>query len=423
MPNVNFYLKAPDTSGNSLIILQMKYRGLRLVYSTGETVYSPNEKVKKTVWNEKKQRVKNNKLTTADGDHNLNDLLNNLEKEISNAYNTEIKNGIPAPDTLKKYLKNFMNKNIGKQEDKTTLLSFIEKFIEESKGNKAENTVKKYGTLLTHLKEYYKKKQKIDFNSINLDFFHSYTTFLKEKKLAKNTIAKDIAVLKTIMNEAVDRNHTTNINFKHRKFSYGYEDVDSVYLSEAEIIKLFKHDFSENKKLEQVRDLFVFGCNVGLRYSDYSTVRPENIITIDNKKFIKIITQKTGETVIIPCSETVLKIFDKYKDSPNQLPRAISPQKFNEYLKVVCKEAGLTAKGRLLTDPELPLYECCSSHTARRSFCTNLYLSRFPSIEIMKISGHRSERAFMKYIKVSKQEAADRLYKHMENRANKLQAV
>jgi hypothetical protein len=66
-----------------------------------------------------------------------------------------------------------MNKNIGKVEDKTTLLSFIETYIEESKSTdeKAENTIKKCGTLLTHLKEYYKKKQKIDFDSIDLNFW------------------------------------------------------------------------------------------------------------------------------------------------------------------------------------------------------------------------------------------------------------
>lgn len=415
MPNVNFYLKAPDAAGKSLVILQMKYRGLRLVYSTGENI-------KPAWWNKSKQRLKVTSQTTLTGDHNLNDLLTNLETELLTAYNTEKKNGIPAPDTLKKYLKAFMNKNIGKGQDKITLLSFIEKFKEERKGNKALNTIKKYGTVLTHLKEY-NKKQKIDFDSINLDFFHSYVSFLKAKGLAKNTIAKDIAVLKTIMNEAVDRKLTTNTDFKHRKFSYGYEDVDSVYLNDAEITELFNHDFSQNKKLDAVRDLFVFGCNVGLRYSDYSTVKPENIITREGKKFIKIITQKTGETVIIPCSKTVLKIFEKYSDNSNSLPKTISPQKFNEYLKVVCKEAGLTEKGRLLTDPELPLYDCISSHTARRSFCTNLFLSGFPSLEIMKISGHQSEKVFMKYIKVTKQQSADRLLEHMEGGKTKLKAV
>jgi integrase len=391
----------------------MKYGGTRLVYSTGETV-TTNQ------WNKKKQRLKNNSTTTADGKHNLNDLLKNLEKECEIAYNTKIGEGKPAPETIKAHLKAFMDKNNNKEEKKISLLSFIGKFKEESKETKAPTTIKRYGTVLGHLQDYSKKKGKIDFDSINLDFFHSYVSFLKAKKLAKNSIAKDISVLKTFMNEAVDRGHTNNINFKHRKFSYGYEDTDSVYLSEQEINKLFNHDFSSNKKLDHVRDLFVFGCQVGLRYSDYSTVRPENIITEDGKKFINIITQKTKETVIVPCSAIVLKIFEKYKANANWLPKSISAQKFNEYLKDACKDAGLTETGRLTTDPKLPLYECISSHTARRSFATNLYLQKFPTIELMRITGHRTEKAFLKYIKVGKFESAKRLGEHMEMRNSQL---
>jgi len=426
MPNVNFYLKEQQgwnpkqsipkskrTDEESLILLQMKYKGQRLVHSTGEAI-NPSR------WNFDKQRVKNVSTTTKDGKHNLNDLLNNLQKESLNVYNAKIAHGTPTPETIKAHLKAYMDKNNDKGEKKPSLLTFIDRFKEESKETKAQNTVKRYGTVIGHLQEYSKKKGKIDFDSINLDFFHSYVSFLKSKKLARNSIAKDISIVKTFMNEAVDRGHTNNINFKHRKFSYGYEDTDSVYLSEQEINKLLKHDFSANKKLDQVRDLFVFGCQVGLRYSDYSEVKPENIITIDGKKFISIITKKTKETVIVPCSAIVLKIFEKYHANSNSLPKRISPQKFNDYLKETCKEAGFTERGRLTTDPAVPLYECISSHTARRSFATNHYLSGFPTIELMRITGHRTERAFLKYIKVGKFESAKRLGEHMEMRNSQL---
>ena len=63
-------------------------------------------------------------------------------------------------------------------------------------------------------------------------------------------------------------------------------DSDAVYLSETEIMKLYNFDLSTNKRLEAVRDLFVFGCNVGLRYSDYSNVKPQNIIEVDGQQFI-----------------------------------------------------------------------------------------------------------------------------------------
>jgi integrase len=62
------------------------------------------------------------------------------------------------------------------------------------------------------------------------------------------------------------------------------------------------------------------------------------------------------------------------------------------------------------------LYECISSHTARRSFATNLYLDGYPTIEIQKITGHKTETSFMKYIRVTKLDAAKRLSAHMKKR-------
>lgn len=99
---------------------------------------------------------------------------------------------------------------------------------------------------------------------------------------------------------------------------------------------------------------------------------------------------------------------------PNKLPKSLSNQKFNDYIKECLKKAGFNEIGRLSTKPELPLYECVSSHTARRSFATNYYLQGFPTIDLMKIAGHKTEKAFLKYIRVSKLDSAKRLSAHMK---------
>lgn len=185
---------------------------------------------------------------------------------------------------------------------------------------------------------------------------------------------------------------------------------------------MFNFDLSKNKKLEQVRDLFVFGCFTGLRFTDYSTIKPNNIVTVRDEEtekeelFIKMNTQKTNEQVIIPSNPIILKIFEKYKSSPNRLPPTISNQKFNVYIKEACKEADMTTKGVLVDDPDKELWECISSHTARRSFATNYYLQGFPTIDLMKITGHKTEKAFLTYIKVSKLDAAKRLSLHIRKR-------
>jgi len=225
----------------------------------------------------------------------------------------------------------------------------------------------------------------------------------------------DIKNLKVFMSEAIDLKYTKNMEFKHKKFSMTEVDVDAVSLSEKEIIDLYNCKF-ENKRLEQVKDLFIFGCCTGLRFSNYSTVEKENIVNIDGDLFIKIIPTKTDDLVIIPCSPIVLDIFKKYESNYNTLPKALSNQKFNEYIKEACCLAGLTEKGRLSTLAKTELYNFITSHTARRSFATNLYLDGYPIIEIMKITGHKTEKSFLKYIKVSKLDAAKRLNAYMKKK-------
>ncbi len=104
----------------------------------------------------------------------------------------------------------------------------------------------------------------------------------------------------------------------------------------------------------------------------------------------------------------MLEIFKKYND---RLPK-ITDQKFNKYIKEAFKEAGFTMTGRLLKAPDKPLYEAIASHTCRRSFCTNLYNEGVPPVVIMKISSHKTETSFLKYIKVSQTDAADKLSAH-----------
>jgi integrase len=415
-PEVHFRLKPVSTSGKSKgkasIYLQFLYNKNRLFYSFGQSI-KPED------WNAAKERVKKKGTTTADGKFALNDLLDNLKNVCEKTYNTSLKNGIPAPATIAKALNDFINQN-NDDNGKETLFALTDRFMNgeiKNKGReKSKGTIKNYRAVVKHLKDFEAKtKYKINFETINLDFFYRYTTYLKkELNLAVNTVSKDITILKVFMGEAVDLGYTNNMQFKHSKFSVSEEETDQVYLTEKELHELHKFQI-ENKKLDQVKDLFVFGAWVGLRFSDFSNIKPENIVQIEGEYFIKTKTQKTKEQVIIPTNPVILEIFDKYQQNPNKLPKTISNQKFNDYIKEVCKLAGLTEKGRLTSKPDVMLWEVISSHTARRSFATNYYLQGFPTIDLMKITGHKTETAFLKYIRVSKLETAKRLNQHIKN--------
>lgn len=413
MGEVNYYLKAPAAgTGKSLIYLKYKYNGKVLVYTFGQNIKPAN-------WNSQLKRVKGNRETTADGKHSLNDLLDSLKKVCLQAYNKELLNGIPAPQTLKNYLDRFINQNDNGDDDSPTLFKLIDRFVSgeiKSKGqDKSKGTLQNYHAVLLHLREFEKlHKYAVTLDSINLDFFYKYTAYLKTIPLAQNTIAKDIRLLKVFMAEAVDLGYTTNLQFKHKKFTITGTETDAVYLTEKELLHLYKFDFTGNKRLEQVRDLFVFGCFVGLRFSDYSDVQRDHIVQIDGDYFIKLITKKTHDLVIIPCNPIVMEILNKYKSNHNRLPKSLSNQKFNDYVKEACQKAELTERGRLSTDPVKELWECISSHTARRSFATNYYLEGFPTIDLMKITGHKTEKAFLKYIRVTKLDTAKRLSEHIK---------
>ena len=372
--------------------------------------------------------MKSNRQTTEDGQNSLNDLLDNFAKLTKTTYNNELKNGVPQRGKLRKYLDDFLSSN-SKSKVKNAepdFFSLIERFISGEIKNagkdKSQHTLNNYRQTKNHLQAYQEKmRTKLTFESITLDFFYNYVSFLKTLKgrngvsLSHNTKAMDIKNIKVFMAEAIDLNYTKNMEFKRKKFSMPEVDVDAVYLSEKEVIDLYSFKF-ENDRLEQVKDLFVFGCFTGLRFSDYSTVEKENIVNIDGDLFLKIIPNKTADLVIIPCNPVVLHIFKKYENNHNSLPRALSQQNFNEYIKEACKLAGLVEKGHLSTSPKMELYNCITSHTARRSFATNLYLDGYPIIEIMKITGHKTEKAFLKYIKVSKLDAAKRLNAYMKKK-------
>lgn len=400
MPNVNFYLKKPEsTLGKSLIYLQFKYHGKKLVYSFGQKI-SPLD------WSKENKRVKSHRGTILNGQYAINDLLDKLEKICLKAYNEEMVKGIPPVSVLKFHMDAFMRSHGGK----TALIDVYQLFdrfiageIKSGGREKSRNTLKNYVTTKGHLFKFdIISRYLINFENINLDFFQKYCSFLQHNlKLKPNSIARDIGVLKTVMSEAVDRGYTTNIQWRHKKFAFREEETGAVFLNEKEIAALYRLDLSSNRRLDQVRDLFVFGCLTGARLSRAALIGPENIVEKGGAPFLEVLTAQPRDRISIPCDPRVREVFEKYQNLPGHLPKAPSNQKFNDYIKEVCRLAGLYARGRYTPDPDRELWHCVSSSTACRSFATHYYLDGFPVIDLMKVTGHETEKAFLKYIRAS----------------------
>ena len=188
------------------------------------------------------------------------------------------------------------------------------------------------------------------------------------------------------------------------------EETSAVFLSMNEITRIYYYKFEKQDKRrakERIRDLFVVGCLTALRYSDYSTLTKDNY----QGDYIIKRTKKTNVDVKIPAHDYVKEIFAKHNGS---IPCGLCIQYFNKYLKVIMKEIGLNdlitysyTKGGKLVTATREKWELISSHTARRSAATNMYLTgRMKTFEIMKLTGHRSEQNFFRYIRLTGDDTA-----------------
>ena len=414
-----FQLRNKSSNTPQSIYLVFRFLSDKLVYPTGHKVHPRH-------WNSKTERVRN--VTEVTDKDIINSDLDNLETNVKAFYKELLRQGKPINREILREKLDYPN---GEQPAKdvqvsSTFFQFIEKFIEQSRYRTNPKTgkrlsppvINKYENTLRRLKEFKRKTGKrIDFDTIDMNFYYEFMSFLtNDQNYATNTIGRYVKTVKEFLNTATDEGFNKNFKYKSTRFKTVSEDSDSIYLNENELSQLQNFDLSNNPRLERIRDLFLIGAWTGLRYSDYSRISKENI----NGHFIKIKQQKTDDVVVIPLHPIVKNILKKYHD---HLPKVPTNQRTNVYLKELGKLVGLDqtvsksiTKGGVRHTEILKKYELISTHTARRSFATNLYKSGFPTISIMKITGHKTEAAFLKYIKVTPKEHAQLLLDHWNDK-------
>lgn len=425
MANFNFNLKNVSSNKETLINLIVRWNHRKLTYSTQEKVeprYFELDKTKKNY-----QRIK----TSFYGHPEFNERLNRIESIAQTAFRKFINDNGREPEIaeLKKQLDIILRN--AKVERRQSLFEFIETFIEEAQSSKVHRdtgkklskvTIGSYKNVQRKLIDFQKYcNKRIDFDTIDMDFYSNWIEYLtNELKYTNNTVGKYTKVLKVFLNEATEREINTNLTYKKKRFKTITESVYKIYLNENELTKMYEMDLSYSKTLDRVRDLFVVGCWTGLRFTDLVNLGPENVK--DGRLHVK--TQKTGELVVLPLHKMVKDIMVKYKDRPNSLPPGMSNVKMNKYIKDVGSllpilqkpiRTSVTRGGELISENKQK-WECITVHTARRSFTTNLYLDGVNSLTIMKMTGHKSEKVFLSYLKASEEENASVLEKHWKKR-------
>lgn len=308
----------------------------------------------------------------------------------------------------------------------------IDNYIKCKTGKVAKSTLNIYRCMSEQLKAFQTYREiPIVFESLDFNFYEHFVDFLtyeyqqiRRKKVTKGlklaTIGKTIKQLRIFVKDRVRRKIIAPIDLSD--FKILDEESDAIYLSWKEVNQIYCTDLSEFPHLIPYRDLFVLGCLTGLRFSDYSNIRPEDIR--DGMLYKK--QGKSDHWVVIPLMNTAKEILiNRFKKA---VP-VVHNSDFNANIKEIGRLAGIKEmvkfsykKGNKDIEVIKPKHCWITSHTCRRSFCTNEFLAGTPVELIMKISGHKSLRDFYKYIRITPEEAGRKI-KEIWQQRNDLEKI
>lgn len=289
-----------------------------------------------------------------------------------------------------------------------TFPDFFENFIKDCESGKFKRsigTIKNYRKVLNSIGQFEKRT---DFDTIDRDWYDEYIDWLRkgdeEKKIKKkneNTIGGHIKIIKAVMREAFDRGVSTNIEFQKKYFKKPSQETDSIYLTLEEIALWENVDLSGFPHLQAERDRFLLSYYFLLRFSDSLNIGESDIFKENERYFVKSISIKTKTESIIPIKPKALDLLNKYGF---KMPD-ITNQKANEDLKEIGALAKISNPTRLLGEVKPKSY-FITSHTARRTAATHLYLEGFPLKDLSNLLGHKKTAQTEEYIKVSKLDSA-----------------
>ncbi|TAL67825.1 MAG: site-specific integrase [Bacteroidetes bacterium] len=409
--NVKFNLLNKNNK-KSLVIISATWEGNRIQMSAGLSVNTSH-------FDFNKGGLKRSVANAFE----INQYLENIAVELKNYYTTlKASHEIVTKEMVQNKLKAIIKpENPSNSETTTSFFIHYNNFIEERNNNPKFNfrTIQSYETTKRHLENFCKDSgYQVTFDNLNEEFADKFILYLTQVVGRVNNSADSILkTLKIFLNYAVEKGLTNNIRFKKvfgessRSFKLKTES-QSVALTIEEINKLEKVKLP-TKRYNHIRDLFLIQIYTCMRYSDLVNLKPENIMMDD--RMIKIYQIKTADPTIIPISKKLKRVLEKYDGY--KLPQ-YSNQKFNYYIKEVCKLAGINTKveitkyyGKKRVNETYEKWQLISSHTARRTNITvSLKKNVLPEM-VMQISGHKSRSAFQKYVKIAQTEALDAMRK------------
>lgn len=363
---------------------------VRIIYNRQKKEIALSHSVTLEDWNDDQQRTVKNRRLNEELSHKENQLYE-IKREM------EYKGEKITAQRIKDAFTGKSNKKVW------LLIDYFANFIESIKDspNHSKGSIEFYQKSLLHLSTYldYAQKKQIIITDIDRVFIENWDYFLinrvsrfTKQKLSRNYVNGLHEKLRAVLNYAIKEDIIASNAYKG--FVLKDEETTRTYLNREELESIEGHSLGGNISLKRVRDIFIFSVYTGLRFSDATSLRPQDIYKSRNRFWIKIKQEKTDTMVEIPLIESAVKLYNKWNKTEESkltgflLPR-ITNQKLNAYLKVIAELCGIT--------------KALTHHVARHTFATVICLENNISLEdTSKLLGHANISTTQIYAKITR---------------------
>ena len=412
MASINFLYRSTKDKSNLSLRLLFRYNGKDYVFGSKTKL-----EVEKTYWN-KQHKKKSKDITITNKQTEINIELNKIENHILGAFNSA------DPDKVnKEWISDQVDLYYNPtQKEKTIpadLINYIDFYIDYRKDEVKKTSLKKFNVIKHKLQKLEKfRKKQILILDINNDFKNEFVSYCKNELYSQNTIQRELAIIKTFCIHARFLGLETHYQLDSLRLDKA--KVEKIYLTFEELSRIEEINSDElTVSLDNAKDWLIISCYSGQRISDFMRFTENQIRIEEGKHFLEFTQMKTSKLTTIPIHPKILEILKKRN---GKFPYRISDQKYNDYVKEVCKLAGIdeivkgskmleTEKGNRKQEGLYKKYELVTSHIGRRSFATNFY-GNIPTTYLINITNHSSEAMFLNYIGKSNKDLAKETFKY-----------
>ena len=409
--NIIFTLESRKKDG-VLIVENVPIR-MRVNFASKRIEFTTGYRIDAAKWDSDKQRVRNgctNKLKQSASE--INASLLGYYTEVQEIFKKfEVEDIMPTPEQIKEAF-NALHKPIEEvKQRKSTPNAFYKAFDEfvrdcGRQNDWTDSTYEKFAAVKNHLMNF---RDGLTFDFFDEKGLNDYVTYLRDvKEMRNSTIGKQLSFLKWFLRWAFKKGVHQNNAYDSYKPKLKSTQKKIIFLAWEELNKLREFEIPAAKQaLDRVRDVFLFQCFTGLRYSDVFNLRRSDI----KGDHIEVTTVKTSDSLIIELNKHSKAILDKYKDvafEDDKVLPVITNQKMNDYLKELAELAGIDEpvrqtyyRGNERIDEVTPKYALLGTHAGRRTFICNALALGIPPQVVMKWTGHSDYKAMKPYIDIA----------------------